>query len=75
MCVCVCEFSVHQSVYLSRIMRWWGSNLRQCIILNLGYVHPTRYIFKPPYAKLCIQETIQAKDRQGVHFFFHPSII
>ena len=31
-CVCVC--SVHQSFYLTWIMRWMGSNLRQWILLT-----------------------------------------
>ena len=56
-------------------MRWWGSNLWQWIILNLGYVNPTRYIFKPTYAKVCMLEARRTKDREWVQFFFHTRII
>ena len=43
-------------------MRWWVSNLREGISLNLGSVHPPKYIFKPPYAEVSMPETRQTKD-------------
>ena len=64
MCVCVCFCFGHQSVYHTQIMRWWGSNLRQWIILKLGSVNPTKYIFKPPYSEVCMSETRGTKGRQ-----------
>ena len=50
-CVCVCV-SGHQSVYLARTMRWWGSNLRQWIFLNLGSMHPPSTFLSPPTPKM-----------------------
>ena len=77
LCMCVCVFPGHQSVYSAQIIRWWGSNLRQWLILKLGSVHPPKYIFKPPYAEVCISKTRRTKYRQWVHFFisFQYSLI